>query len=100
MPYGLARARSAWRLGRPFNREPCRQEGRRGLALMEQRLGQTDWLAADHPTIADLACYPYTALADEAGAPLAPYPGVRDRLARIEALPGWVPMVEGTGEAG
>ncbi|WP_322522267.1 glutathione S-transferase family protein [Guyparkeria halophila] len=92
--YGLARARAVWRLGAPFDREQCQQEGRAGLALMEQRLKQEDWLAADHPTIADLACYPYVALAGEAGVSLAPYPAVREWMARIESLPGHVPLIE------
>ncbi len=98
--YGLARARAVWRLGRPFNREQCQQEGRGGLSLMEQRLAQADWLAAEHVTIADLACYPYVALADEAGVTLEPYPAVREWLARVEALPGWVPLIEREDEAG
>lgn len=98
--YGLGRARAARRRGLPSNREQCQQEGRDGLALMEQRLARTDWLAADHLTIADLACYPYVALADEAGVSLAPYPGVRDWLARIESLPGYVPLIERKGESG
>lgn len=98
--YGLARARAARRRGLPFNRKQCQQEGSDGLALMEQRLARTDWLAADHLTIADLACYPYVALADEADVSLAPYPGVRDWLARIESLPGYVPLIERKGESG
>ncbi len=98
--YGLARARAVWRLGSPFNREQCQQEGRAGLALMEQRLEQADWLAADHPTIADLACYPYVALADEAGVSLTPYSSIREWLARVEALPGWVPLIEGEDKSG
>ncbi|MDG4867954.1 glutathione S-transferase family protein [Guyparkeria sp. 1SP6A2] len=97
--YGLARARAVWRLGSPFNREQCQQEGRAGLALMEQRLEQADWLAADHPTIADLACYPYVALADEAGVSLTPYSSIREWLAGVEALPGWVPLIEGEDES-
>lgn len=96
--YGLARARAVWRLGAPFNREQCQQEGRAGLALLEERLEQADWLAADHPTIADLACYPYVALADEADVSLAPYPAVREWMARVEALPGYLPLIEQDGE--
>ncbi|MFN2381421.1 MAG: glutathione S-transferase family protein [Guyparkeria sp.] len=97
--YGLARARAVWRLGKDFNREQCQQEGRGGLSLMERRLDQADWLAADHPTIADLACYPYANLADEAGVSLTPYPAVRDWLARVEALPGYVALIEQKDES-
>lgn len=92
--YGLARARAVWRLKRPFNREQCQQEGRHGLAVMESRLDHAEWLVGTHATIADLACYPYVALADEAGVSLEPYPAVRKWLSRVEALPGWVPLIE------
>ncbi|MEC9367460.1 MAG: glutathione S-transferase family protein [Pseudomonadota bacterium] len=62
------------------------------LAILEQRLEKHDWLALDRPTIADIACYPYTALVEEGNVPLAPYPAVRKWLARVEALPGYVAM--------
>nr|WP_297354955.1 glutathione S-transferase [uncultured Caldimonas sp.] len=61
--------------------------------VMNEHLGNRDYLAADHPTIADIALYTYTAHAPEGGVSLEPYPHVRAWLARIEALPGFVPMV-------
>ncbi len=45
-----------------------------------------------HPTVADVALYTYTAHAPEGHIPLAAYPAIRAWLARIEALPGFVPM--------
>jgi len=57
------------------------------LAFMETHLAERTYLAADHPTIADLACYSYIAHAPEGGIPLAPYPAVGGWLRRIEALP-------------
>lgn len=62
------------------------------LAFMEQHLAARDYLAASHPTVADLACYSYVAHAPEGGISLQPYPAVRDWLARIEALPFFKPM--------
>jgi glutathione S-transferase len=47
---------------------------------------------APHPTIADVALYSYTAHAPEGGVSLAPYPQLRQWLARIEALPRFVGM--------
>jgi glutathione S-transferase len=68
--------------------------GRSGrvLAIFEAHLGDRDWLALDRPTIADIACFPYLALGHEGGVPLDPYPAVRAWIARIKALPGFVPM--------
>lgn len=90
--YGLARARSTLLLKRPFNLEQCQNEGKAGLAVMEQHLAGNAWLAAGKPTIADIACYPYVMLAPMGEVNLEPYPNVRQWLARVEALPGWVAM--------
>lgn len=50
------------------------------------------WLAGSEPTVADLALYAYTARAPEGGVALDAYPALRAWLARVEALPGFVPM--------
>ena len=63
--------------------------GRVALGAMERRLKDHPWLAMDRPTIADVACYPYTETAPDAKVPLDPYPAVRAWLARCKALPGW-----------
>jgi len=90
--YGLARARAVLQLGRSFDLELCQREGRAGLDAMEGQLAAGDWLAADHPTIADIACFPYVALSREGGVSLEPYPAVQAWVHRIKRLPGFVPM--------
>lgn len=90
---GLARARAARRFNRPYDPEQCRFDSVQGVGTMELRLSVADWLASDHPTISDLACYPYVNLADEAEFSLEPYPAVRAWLKRVEGLPGWEPML-------
>lgn len=62
------------------------------LGVMDSELGQRDFLAGSAPTIADVACYAYVAHAPEGNVSLADYPHVRAWLARIENLPGFVPM--------
>lgn len=91
--YGLARARVTVLFNRPFDLEQCHREAAPGLAAMEHRLGEEPWLAARHPTIADLACYPYVALAEDGKFSLEPYAEVRAWLKRVEGLPGWIPLV-------
>ena len=59
---------------------------------MDAHLQDRDWLAADHPTIADIACYPYLAVVPEGDVDLTPYPNVRAWIERIESLPDAVPM--------
>lgn len=67
--------------------------GRNGLAVLEGRLKDHDWLACGRPTIADLACYCYTSVSPEGGFDLAAHPAVAAWVKRVEALPGWVKRV-------
>jgi glutathione S-transferase len=62
------------------------------LNVLELHLDGRDWLADGQPTIADLANYAYIAHAPEGDVSLVSYPNLRAWLARIEALPGFVPM--------
>jgi glutathione S-transferase len=50
-------------------------------------------------TLADVACYAYVARAPEGDISLEPYPALRAWLARIEALPGFVPMLVSSPKA-
>ena len=63
------------------------------FTVMEQQLEQSTFLAGNAPTLADIANYSYIAHAPEGNVSLQPYPKLRAWLARIEALPGFVPMV-------
>ena len=60
--------------------------------VMEKVLADSKFLAATHVTIADVAMYSYTAHAPEGNVSLDEYPNLRAWLARIEALPGFVPI--------
>ena len=90
--YGMARARAVKLFGRPWDMEQSQALGRAGLEVLDGHLTGNDWLAAGRPTIADVACYPYVALAPEGEIPLAPYGNVIRWIGRIQALPGYVSM--------
>jgi glutathione S-transferase len=96
--YGLARARAvALKLASPFatggRMDECLGFAHVALEVLEQRLAKHPWLASTtHPTIADIACYPYAALATDADIDLAPYESVRRWFAGMESLPGYVPL--------
>lgn len=63
------------------------------LSAMAHKLGEQRWLASNqHPTIADVALYSYTAHAPEGGISLADYPHVQRWLRDVEGLTGFVPM--------
>lgn len=64
------------------------------LQFMEGELGRTPFLAGERATLADVAHYAYVARAPEGLVTLEPYPAIRAWLARMEALPGFVPMMK------
>jgi len=63
------------------------------LSVMEIHLAQQPYLAGPTATLADIANYAYVAHAPEGSVSLETYPHLRAWLARVEALPGFVPMV-------
>lgn len=86
----LARRIAQWR--EPGDRQRAMAIAGRLFRFTDAHLAHTPYLAAEHPTLADLACYSYTAHAPEGGVSLQPYPAVRGWLTRIEALPRFRPM--------
>jgi glutathione S-transferase len=67
--------------------------GERALRRLERGLEGRDYLVGESLTLADLALYGYTHVAEEGGFSLVPYPAVRAWLDRVAAEPGHVPMV-------
>lgn len=90
--FGLARARAVKVFNRPWNLEECKAYGLKGLAVVEAHLAGSQWLAGGQVTIAEVACYPYIALARAGEVALEEYPAVMAWMGRIEALPGYVGM--------
>ncbi len=66
--------------------------GYRALDAMERHLADRSWLVGDDLSLADIALYAYTHVADEGGFDLEPYPSIRSWLARVAAEPGHVPI--------
>ena len=65
--------------------------GNKALAVMEERLAGHDWLVGNGTSLADIALYAYTHVADEGGFDLAAFPGISAWLARIAALENYRP---------
>ena len=72
--------------------EDWMEHGHRALHVMETHLKRNDYFAAGHFTIADIALYAYTHVAEQCDFELTDYPAIRSWLARIENEPGYVPM--------
>jgi len=68
-------------------------KGRAGLSVMNAALADTTWLAGgDHPTIGDIACFPYAGMAEQGEVVLADFPHVQRWITDIKALPNYTPM--------
>ena len=94
LAYGPCAARLITVFGADFDAEEVIARAHVLLARLERHLSGRQWLAADHPTIADVALYSYLARAPEGNVDLSAYGQVRAFLARIEALPGFVAIPE------
>lgn len=89
---GPNRLRLHFKFGRAINLDESRQITSNLLIILQQRLDNHRWLAADQITVADIAVYPYIALVQEGKIDLEPYPAVIAWIKRIQALPGYVGM--------
>ena len=62
------------------------------LTQLNQHLATNEWLACNHPTIADIAVFPYIALSPDGKISLTPYPKILNWIERIKQLPHYIPM--------
>jgi glutathione S-transferase len=66
--------------------------GYRALDAMELHLADHDWLVGDGMTLADIALYAYTHVAEEGEFDLSRYEAIPRWLDRVAAQPGHVPI--------
>lgn len=71
---------------------PKRMAGCAALELMDRHLADHAFFCGDAPTLADIALFPYTHVAEECGFGLGDYPQIQRWIAQVEALPRFVPM--------
>lgn len=100
--YGVFTARAIVSLGGAFNglgttsteqtlRE-ARVRGEKSLQILNQHLGSVEWLVLGRPTIADIAVFPYVALAPMGDISLEEFGNVRRWIGRIRELPRFIPI--------
>jgi len=75
----------------PTTYEEGVKRGKRSLEILDERLRERDWLALERPTIADIAVFPYIALAPMGDISLEPYENVLKWIVRIKALKSFIP---------
>jgi glutathione S-transferase len=66
--------------------------GHKALAAMERHLDGRRYFVGDDLSLADIALYAYTHVADEGGFDLSEYAAVREWLERVAAEPGHIAM--------
>jgi len=64
------------------------------LSVLDRHLTDHPFFVGDRYSIADIAIYGYTHVADEAGFDLEPHPGLRSWLERVALQPGYIEDVE------
>ena len=75
--------------------ETKKKAGHDALAVMEQHLQPRSYFVGERYSIADIALYAYTHIAEEGGFALTTYPAVRAWLARVVQQPRHIPITRG-----
>ncbi len=81
-----------------FDIDACRAGAHRLFRILDEHLWFAErqghrWICpADHPTVADLACFPYIALSEEGGISRQDYPAIRRWMDRVKRIPGFIVM--------
>lgn len=68
------------------------EKGHAALKMLDDHLSRRSFLVEDRYSVADIALYAYTHVADEGGFDLDGYGHLRDWLGRIAAVPGHIPI--------
>ena len=75
--------------------ESKREPGYRALGVMEGHLAERGFFVADQFSIADVALYAYTHVAEEGGFELGEFPAIRRWLEQVSGQPGHIPITQG-----
>jgi glutathione S-transferase len=76
-----------------INLERSQQKSAFIFTQLNQHLADRQWLELGQPTIADIAVFPYVALARDGKIDLDPYPHVLTWIDRVKQLPGFIGMI-------
>jgi glutathione S-transferase len=65
------------------------------LGVMEEHLNSNDYFVGGRYSVADIALYAYTHVADEGGFDLGGYPAILAWLERVSSQPEYIPITQG-----
>jgi glutathione S-transferase len=89
---GPAIARAIMKFKRPADQETAIANTKAALQVLDDWLASREFLACGRPTVADIAVYPYAAMAWEGDVDMSGYSNLNAWIKRIEALSGYVGM--------
>lgn len=89
---GPCAARLVTVFGAPIDHARAKAIATRLFDILEREFADRSFALGEQPSLADVASYTYIAHAPEGGVALDAYPRLRAWLARVESLPGFVPM--------
>ena len=76
--------------------EANHRRGMHALAVMDAHLARHDWFGAERCSIADIALYAYTHVAEEGGFTLTAFSHIRRWLEQVRAEPGHILLMQET----
>ena len=76
------------------NADTVRERSDVALGLFNDRLAGRDWIALDHPTVADVAAFPAISQCGDGDISLDGYDAIETWVARFRALPGFVDILD------
>ena len=74
------------------------ERGYEALGVMEQHLARHAFFVGERYSVADIALYAYTHVADEGGFELGRFPALRRWLERVRSQPGHVRITDAVGQ--
>lgn len=89
---GPARLRVHYKFGRAIDFKQAIDTSNKVLRIIDSHLSQRIWLVGNEPTIADIAIYPYLALAHEGHIDMSSYENIQSWKTRFESLPNFQAM--------
>ncbi len=90
--HGPARARYYTKFGIEGDVAAAQALAERLFAWLAPVMEKRNWLVGSRPTIADIAMFPYIALAHEGRLSLEPYPAIRAWIERIKGIDRFIGM--------
>ncbi len=90
--HGPARLRAHYIFGREIEVAFATAITEKVLTIIDRHLAEQSWLVGNKLSIADLAIYPYLALAHEGKVDITTYQHITAWLTRIESLPEYIAM--------